>query len=70
MDFVRFLASPVPRASRVFVCFWSNADHARYARLRKAGGTIIEQGETACCYAKSEKSWIDDPAGIAWALKI
>ncbi|HKD92863.1 MAG TPA: hypothetical protein VKB56_13210, partial [Terriglobales bacterium] len=19
-----------------------------------------------CCYAKSEKSWIDDPAGIAW----
>ena len=30
------------------------------------GGTIIEQGETACCYAKSEKSWIDDPAGISW----
>ena len=25
-----------------------------------------EQGETACCYAKSEKSWIDDPAGISW----
>jgi hypothetical protein len=39
---------------------------AIYARLRKAGGAIIEQGETACCYAKSEKSWIDDPAGIAW----
>jgi catechol 2,3-dioxygenase-like lactoylglutathione lyase family enzyme len=37
-----------------------------YARLRKAGGTVIEQGETACCYAKSEKSWIDDPAGISW----
>jgi predicted enzyme related to lactoylglutathione lyase len=35
-----------------------------YARLRKAGGNIIEQGQTACCYAKSEKSWIDDPAGI------
>lgn len=40
--------------------------HDVYARLRKAGGAIIEQGETACCYAKSEKSWIDDPAGIAW----
>jgi catechol 2,3-dioxygenase-like lactoylglutathione lyase family enzyme len=40
--------------------------HEVYARLRKAGGTVIEQGETACCYAKSEKSWIDDPAGIAW----
>src|ERR1700704_5959685 len=37
-----------------------------YARLHQAGGDIIEQGQTACCYAKSEKSWIDDPAGIAW----
>jgi catechol 2,3-dioxygenase-like lactoylglutathione lyase family enzyme len=37
-----------------------------YARLRRAGGTIVEQGETMCCYAKSEKSWIDDPAGISW----
>src|ERR1700726_3425451 len=39
--------------------------HEVYARLRKAGGRVIEQGETACCYAKSEKSWIDDPGGIA-----
>jgi len=37
-----------------------------YARLRQAGGAILEQGETTCCYAKSEKSWIDDPAGISW----
>ena len=37
-----------------------------YARLRMAGATVTEQGATACCYAKSEKSWIDDPAGIAW----
>jgi len=37
-----------------------------YARLHQAGGTIIEQGQTTCCYAKSEKSWIDDPAGISW----
>jgi catechol 2,3-dioxygenase-like lactoylglutathione lyase family enzyme len=40
--------------------------HEVYARLEQAGGNIIEQGQTACCYAKSEKSWIDDPAGIAW----
>ena len=26
----------------------------------------LEQGETRCCYAKSEKSWIEDPAGISW----
>jgi len=37
-----------------------------YGRLREAGGNIIEQGKTTCCYAKSEKSWIDDPAGISW----
>jgi uncharacterized glyoxalase superfamily protein PhnB len=37
-----------------------------YARLRDAGGALIEQGATTCCYAKSEKSWIDDPAGISW----
>jgi predicted enzyme related to lactoylglutathione lyase len=37
-----------------------------YTRLHMAGGEIIEQGQTTCCYAKSEKSWIDDPSGIAW----
>ncbi|MFT4121960.1 ArsI/CadI family heavy metal resistance metalloenzyme [Bradyrhizobium sp.] len=40
--------------------------HEVYARMRAAGGDVIEQGETTCCYAQSEKSWIDDPAGIAW----
>jgi predicted lactoylglutathione lyase len=40
--------------------------HEVYAHLKEAGGTVIEQGATACCYAKSEKSWIDDPAGISW----
>jgi len=37
-----------------------------YARLRGAGGTVLEQGETTCCYATSEKSWIEDPSGISW----
>jgi catechol 2,3-dioxygenase-like lactoylglutathione lyase family enzyme len=37
-----------------------------YGRLRAAGGAIVEQGEKRCCYAQSEKSWIEDPAGIAW----
>lgn len=45
-----------------------NADELQevYGRLRQAGGNVIEQGQTACCYAKSEKAWIDDPAGISW----
>src|SRR6201996_4293607 len=37
-----------------------------YARMHQADGKIVEQGQTSCCYAKSEKSWIDDPAGISW----
>src|ERR1700749_1870660 len=37
-----------------------------YVRLHKAGGNVIEQGQPSCCYAKSEKAWIDDPAGISW----
>jgi len=45
-----------------------SADELRevHARLHKAGGEVIEQGQTTCCYARSEKSWIDDPSGIAW----
>lgn len=36
------------------------------ARLRAAGRPVLEEGATTCCYAKSEKSWIGDPQGIAW----
>ena len=37
-----------------------------YERLRHAEGPVIEEGETTCCYAQSEKSWIDDPQGVQW----
>ena len=37
-----------------------------YARLKTAGAPVIEEGETTCCYANSEKSWIFDPDSIAW----
>jgi catechol 2,3-dioxygenase-like lactoylglutathione lyase family enzyme len=37
-----------------------------YARLQRAEGSVIEEGETTCCYAHSEKSWIDDPQGVQW----
>jgi catechol 2,3-dioxygenase-like lactoylglutathione lyase family enzyme len=37
-----------------------------YERLRRAEGPVIEEGETTCCYARSEKSWIDDPQSIKW----
>ena len=37
-----------------------------YALLKEAGAPVLEEGKTTCCYAQSEKSWIDDPAGISW----
>lgn len=27
---------------------------------------VYDQGETTCCYAKSEKHWVLDPQGLAW----
>jgi len=35
-------------------------------RLKQAGGAVLEVGATTCCYATSEKSWIEDPTGISW----
>ena len=37
-----------------------------HARLREAGGPVLDEGATVCCYAQSEKSWIEDPQGIQW----
>jgi len=36
------------------------------ARAQAADMTLLDQGETTCCYARSEKHWITDPQGIAW----
>lgn len=36
------------------------------ARLTAAGIKGLEQKETTCCYAKSDKYWTVDPQGIAW----
>lgn len=35
-------------------------------RLRSADMATFDEGETVCCYARSDKSWVQDPAGIAW----
>lgn len=37
-----------------------------YGRLKVANGPVLEEGQTTCCYAKSEKSWIADPDGVVW----
>jgi hypothetical protein len=36
------------------------------SRLKAAGETTFDQEATTCCYAKSDKSWVTDPAGVRW----
>lgn len=35
-------------------------------RLQKADMATFDEGETVCCYARSEKTWVEDPSGVAW----
>ena len=35
-------------------------------RLEKAELSLLTQEGTTCCYAKSDKHWVQDPSGIAW----
>ena len=35
-------------------------------RLKSAGETTRDQEATTCCYARSDKSWVDDPSGVRW----
>ncbi len=37
-----------------------------YGRMKNAKGHVSEEGDTTCCYAKSQKSWITDPQGVDW----
>ena len=37
-----------------------------YGRLGRAEQPVIEEKNTVCCYARSDKQWIADPAGVAW----
>ena len=36
------------------------------ARAQAADMALLDDGETTCCYARSEKHWVTDPQGIAW----
>ena len=39
---------------------------AMKARAEAADMALLDEGETTCCYARSEKHWVTDPQGIAW----
>lgn len=35
-------------------------------RLSQAEQPVVEQPGAACCYAASNKHWVQDPQGVAW----
>lgn len=40
--------------------------HDMQQRLEATEGEFTEEVGTACCYARSDKYWANDPVGIAW----
>lgn len=36
------------------------------SRLKSVNLAVFDEGETVCCYAKSDKTWVQDPVGVAW----
>jgi catechol 2,3-dioxygenase-like lactoylglutathione lyase family enzyme len=45
-------------------------DEPELAEIRERAGkadlSLFDEGETICCYARSDKSWLLDPAGVPW----
>ena len=39
---------------------------AMKAQAQAADMALIDEGETSCCYANSDKHWIVDPQGLPW----
>ncbi|MBB5018046.1 catechol 2,3-dioxygenase-like lactoylglutathione lyase family enzyme [Chitinivorax tropicus] len=37
-----------------------------HQRLQTLQESVVEEAGAACCYAKSDKYWVNDPQGIAW----
>lgn len=37
-----------------------------HGRLAQASAAVAEEKGVSCCYARSDKYWVTDPAGIAW----
>lgn len=36
------------------------------SRLKAAGEQTRDQESTTCCYAQSNKAWVNDPSGLRW----
>lgn len=39
---------------------------ALHGRMTGAGLAAVPEAGAHCCYARSDKQWLEDPAGVAW----
>ena len=37
-----------------------------HSRLASADGAVVAEKNVSCCYARSDKYWVTDPAGVPW----
>ena len=72
---VSFLQS-LPRVEMAGIDWWRDLfadlpeDPAELAevfqRIDHTQRPVLNEGKTTCCYAKSEKNWVEDPQGVQW----
>ncbi len=39
---------------------------ALHGRMTDAGLAAVPEAGAHCCYARSDKQWLEDPAGVTW----
>ncbi len=37
-----------------------------FSRVEHTQRPVLDEGQTSCCYARSEKNWVEDPQGVQW----
>lgn len=39
-----------------------------YERVKRMERPVLDEGTTTCCYAQSDKRWVEDPQGQEWEI--
>ena len=69
VNFAISLSDRAPGVSHLGIQAQDSAELAVLSdRVDRVGGAVLDEGEVSCCYARSEKSWVQDPAGVAWEM--
>ena len=37
-----------------------------FGRIEHTQRPVFDEGSATCCYAKSQKNWVEDPQGVQW----